>query len=90
MICRCIDCNTATNVSLQKGVSISHYRCYCGGVLKKAIVTYLDGNHPFSETLTRIGLYGSRKGMPYFQAFKSNGKFFVKAVDKFIEIPQTL
>lgn len=86
MICRCLTCNTATNVSLQRAVKISEHRCYCGGVLKKAMVTYLDGDHPAFPEKTMIGQYGNRKGLPYYQAFQSDGKFFYKAGDKFILI----
>lgn len=86
MICRCLTCNTSTNISLQRGVQIKDYRCYCGGILKKAMVTYLDGEHPADPSKTRIGEYGPRKGLPYFQAYKSDGKLFYKVADKFIEI----
>lgn len=49
----------------------------------------IDGNHPMDPTKTQIGLYGNRKGKPYFSAYKSDGKFFIKLADKFIEIPKT-
>lgn len=86
MIYRCLDCNTATNVSLQRGTQIKDYRCYCGGTLKKAMITYLDGEHPTDSAKTRIGEYGTRKGLPYFQAYISDGDNFIKTADKFIKI----
>jgi hypothetical protein len=86
MICRCKSCNTATNVYLQRGVQIKDYRCYCGGELSKVTITYLDGQHPTDINQTRFGEYGPRKNLPYFKAFKSDGKHFTKTADKFIEI----
>ena len=86
MIYRCLSCNTATNVSLQRGVKITDYRCYCGGILKKAMVTYLDGHHTADPSKTRIGECGDKKGLPYFLAYNSDNKLFYKTGDKFIEI----